>query len=457
MRDIISMNPDLQVCLVNFEFENLVINDTRVWTSSAFPNGIDIKGNLTIGNYGSLTIGPGVKVRFTETGRLIINRGGILHLNGGTLDAHCNSTWLGVEVRGDKTKPQGTMSNSFLHFEQGRFYAPKNSVISSADIAILVGSANPTEFNSGGGGGVDLTGVKLYNNRIGVEMTPYIGVYNHPVQHPVPPDNLSKFTDCQFLTDDDFRFGNAEINGITMFRVKGINIKACEFTNSHSVLSPTAYSDYGYGISAYDARFHVSASISGNNVKKSKFTGWSYGIKSTKSSTGIPVPLGKPYSVRLTEFSKCYVGIFHREVDDAVITYNNFNLGDLPNPSLASPGDPNSVGIGQIGLVLESNVLAFTVQENTFTGSNTPTPYFQIGTYSNALTQSVELKIRKNSYLNLDRDNVAFSMNSNASTISPKGLLYECNENSGSRDADFRVLPSSRIRFLQVFPTSSHI
>ncbi|GAB4494228.1 MAG: hypothetical protein OHK0019_20020 [Saprospiraceae bacterium] len=440
MRDAIAQSSLLQEFLVDFDFNDVTINGpfSTVWNSTTYPNGIDIAGDLIINGTADLTIGAGVEVRFTETGRLIIKPGGTLNLQG-ALTGQCGKTWKGVEVWGTPTASQYPNPSSIPYYEQGRLLASgEQSRIENADNGAWAG---PDAYKAGGI--IICEGITFLNNRVAIRMEPYEN--KHPYLPGKKMPNLSKFTGCSFETDNAYLHTAPFRAFIDISGVRGIDIAGCKFVNTRVPESVSDYIEFGYGIYSYNAGFKVHGLCQGTNcvTEPSRFDGLAYGIYASELPTPTLPSVSKPYIVTQSVFDKCYVGLHHREASTATITYNQFLLGELPI-------DINGLINGQIGLALDNYVISLTVEENSFSGDS-EAEWVQYGTVSNNSGTANRL-IRRNSYTRLTYNNVAWGTNGTVNQFIPRGLLYECNSNSNTVENDFTV--DGIIRFAQGKPLS---
>ncbi|MBX2893255.1 MAG: T9SS type A sorting domain-containing protein [Saprospiraceae bacterium] len=222
--------------------------------------------------------------------------------------------------------------------------------------------------------------------------------------------------------------------------VRGIDIAGCRFINTYVPNNCSDYIEFGYGIYSYNAGFKVHGLCQGPNcvTLPSRFEGLAYGIYASEVPSDNITSKSKPYTVTQSVFIKCFVGLHHREVSHATITYNDFLLGDLPLPA-------DGLVDAQLGLVLDTYVIGITVEENDFSGSQT-TEWTQIGTISHKLG-SLNQVIRRNGYTRLTYNNMAFGTNGNSNPSIVRGLFYECNTNSSTAENDFTV--DGWIRFAQ--------
>ncbi len=434
MRDIIDQNADLQLCLV--DIADVVVNGQIpiTWTVANYPNGIDITGNLIINGAATLNIEAGVEVRFSENSKLIIKPGGTLNLQG-TLTSQCASRWYGVEVWGNPTASQFPDPTSLFPSPQGRLIASGAlSRVENADIGIRV--YGPT-FDKGGGI-VICTGTTFFNNRVGVRFAPYENKF--PWLPGKKANNLSNFVGCNFLTDDTYPHKDKFAAFLDFDQVRGIDISGCQFLNTRVPFACSDYIEFGYGIYSSNAGFKVNGLCQGAGciTQASRFEGLAYGIYASEVMHPNINLFSMPHTVTQSIFENCFVGLHNRDVSIATVTYNQFLLGNLP-VQISGLID------AQIGLVWENDAHNLTIEENDFSGDPSA-EWVQIGTVANNLGLRNQV-IRRNTYGQLTYNNMAFGANANPSPTLARGLLYECNVNSGTVENDFTV--DGMIRFQQ--------
>ncbi|MBV6442557.1 MAG: hypothetical protein DYG98_16325 [Haliscomenobacteraceae bacterium CHB4] len=435
MRDAIAQSPILQEFLVDFDFSDVTISGQipTVWDAATYLDGIDIAGNLVISGDATLTVGAGVEVRFTETGKLIVRQGGTLNLHG-ALTGQCGKTWRGVDVLGTPTASQYPNPSSIPYYAQGRLLASgMHSRIENAEIGVWAGPDSDK-----GGGIVICEGTTFLNNIAAVRFSTYENKHLYLPGKKMP--NLSKFEDCSFLTDDSYLHEAPFDAFLDLSGVRGIDIAGCKFVNTRVPEIVSDFVEFGYGIYSYNSGFKVRGLCQGPScvTEPSRFEGLAYGIYASEIPSPNLPSVSKPYIVTQSVFNKCYVGLHNREASTATITYNQFLLGELPL-------DIGGLIDGQIGLALDNYVISLTVEENSFSG-DPEAEWIQVGTHSNNLG-SRNLVLRRNTYTSLTYNNVALGTNGSFNQNIPRGLLYECNANSSTAENDFTV--NGVIRFAQ--------
>ncbi len=437
MRQMISFSPVLQACLVEADFTDIDIDVTTTWTTLNTVNDGDfiIEDELVVESGVTLTIEAGVTVRFGTDGRVIIEPDAHLILEGTLTGMGCQMPWQGIEVWGDSDASQ----ISFGTQAQGRFTGKPGALVENAEVgARLYGPS----YTNNAGGQISCTGTTFLNNHIAVEFAPYQNFWPFPFPtgwENQPRDYFGGFIDCTFLTDDNYAHDLPFESFLHLTGVSGVKVLGSAFTNTQTIENPVAITDYGHGIFATDADFEIRERCLSNtfpcsSFERSTFTGLGYGIYVSN------VIGNRPYIVRLADFTACYVGLYHTAVNNGTIILNDFYLGDVPDPSIATD---------QFGVFFQWDIAGFTMEENDFIGTagnvNTTVGTFcgNIGQFNN--------RIRRNNYTNLDFANVADGENATVGNID-RGLHYLCNDNTNINEFDFAVggnLNAIRIRKTQ--------
>ena len=437
MRLVIATEQILQDCLVEPDFigQNIATNT---------PNNGDflIEGDLVIEPGATLTISAGVTVRFGEQSRLIIEPDGRLVHFGTLTSMGCrNNSWQGVKVWGSGGSQSQYTVNGVR--AQGRIECRPGSLVENAEVGIQL--YGPTYQLSGGQ--IICSGGEVKNCPIGIEFAPYQNFWPYPTSQQGQPRNyFGSMSRMAFSVDGDYPHGAPFHSFVHMTGVNGINLTGCSYVNSMGA-EGAEIDDWGYGIFANDAGFNVRAVANGNTYPPSSYTnsnfnGLGYGIYTAK------VLESRPFLVRQSDFSNCFVGIRVRSVSGGTILFNNFTLEGVPSVSVADE---------QVGISFEYDITGFTCQENAFvntTGEGLTT----IGIFCNN-TGDQNKDIRKNTFEGLTVGNLANGQNGANPAANPdeiRGLNYLCNRNFDVLvdGADFDVA-SGWVRSKQGLPNSN--
>ncbi|WP_373552771.1 hypothetical protein [Haliscomenobacter sp.] len=337
--------------------------------------------NLRIKTGGTLTIK--CKIGMPELGKIIIEKGGKLVVDGGTITKNCTNYWTGIEVIGNPALSQ-TAAN------QGTLELKNNTIIEFANNAITTGTNGITWE---GGGIIKADNTTFRNNRRSVEFVSYNIA-----------DNVSYFSNCIFELTTTYP-QTTYIGHATIWDNYGIPFTTCTFRNLSASVT-----DKKYGIYTIDAGYQALTGCS--------FNGFTSGIYGTNSSTS------RTFSVSTSTFSNNALGIYAGSVNNMSATYNTFNVGQYRTGTY-NHGVFVSISTGYI------------VQNNSFSGSSptlTPQP---VGVLCSNTGDATNI-IRDNSYTGLYAANKSDGDNRNNSNPA-NGLKYLCNLNTSNHSYDFLV------------------
>ncbi|MFH1320316.1 MAG: SBBP repeat-containing protein, partial [Bacteroidota bacterium] len=288
-----------------YDYENYTVTGQEVWDLGICQlppySPIIIKGTLRIKTGASLTI-SGRTVEFGIDGKVIIERGGLLHLKEGssyhdlcppafypvlstilTGLTQCGTMWQGVEVWGDGFQSQTPA-------EQGKIIINSSS-ITKAHIGVLLGRRKPLCFQqpppycpdppcplilackkiqlltSFGGGIIEINATFVHpqfnQNAVSLKFTPYTF-----------QDNISIIDNCDFtggiLPDPgytisgDYEYDNATIDGIPKYHVYNWRTRDVKFYDNTFTNAET-------GIESHDASNMVGDVGQGNTFDDLKY------------------------------------------------------------------------------------------------------------------------------------------------------------------------------------------
>jgi hypothetical protein len=284
---------------------SLDTNHTYSWnTPREIANDLIIPTGTTLTITSNIYLSQGVKI--------IVQPGGKLILNGGTLTNACGDLWGGVEVWGNPEATQIPANQGWLSISNG-------GTIENAVVAVRMGVSGEANPDGGGSPPIDYKGGGVLSSSEGLFRNNRSGV----IFHEYPGNNLSSFTLSTFETTAEFADGYAPLDHIRLLGVDGIRISGCTFRNTRD--ASIAYSQRGIGIQSFDAsylvdHFCISATYPCTEYQMSEFTDLNYGIYATASNT-TDYP-----SVLNTLFTDNYRGLYLGGITNARITSNNFNL-----------------------------------------------------------------------------------------------------------------------------------
>ncbi|MCK9422161.1 MAG: T9SS type A sorting domain-containing protein [Bacteroidales bacterium] len=400
--------------IIKYHFNDEVLFDNISWNDDHY-----FLGNLIIECGANVTILGGT-LYFDENSKIIIKPGGKLVLNGATCTSPCGLSWQGIEVWGNSSQHQFTINGQCY---QGTVELKSGTVIENACNAIRLW--HPGDFNSMGGI-VRATNTNFKNNQFTVDFMRYHNF--NPVNPQIQMSNFGYFSNCQFVTDDNYIIPYPFYDFISMWDVEGIRIIGCSFKN----LKINNNSNRGYGIRSMDAKYNVVSYCSSpvlpcptGSLIKSEFQGLYAGIEAQNSVST------KTTYVNDAIFRDNSYGVKLNAVSNSRIIFSHFYIG--PNTNC-----PNFTGIG----VELNNCNGYSVEENEFTFSNTwpiGADFIGIRVIGSESPSSVLYnEIYHNNFIGITAGNVAEGYNG---ILNPpfSGLCYICNHNQPNLDYDFYI------------------
>jgi hypothetical protein len=391
----------------------------------------ELRTNVIIENGASLTIR--CSVGFPEGACIVVRPGGKLVIDGARLFNNCNQTyWNGIIVQGDGASPQG-YDNINQTFYQGFCQIKEGSIIENALTAIQC--QHSTDINMTGGY-VQANGAIFRNCK---QRMVYIRHFNNTALGTgQATGNLSRFTNCRFVIDEDYvgSFVDEFDATVRLENVDGVNFYGCEFENNIPNTETTFADDRQFAIYGYNAGFGVFGKCKGitaypnpcPNMTISKFSGFNRAILASNSYSQPPI------RVVNAQFRNNVVGIDASKADNSRIEHCTFEVGSiLP---LATPDWGSAANRG----IMLLNSSGYTVQNNTFilyTAAGTTKPIGILTTHSGEQDNTIEY----NTYSSLYINNLSNGMNRSLdlSVEGHKGLEYLCNTYIGTTGYDVAV------------------
>ena len=355
---------------------------------------------------GTITIHAGATLTITSTVQcenltnFVVNPGGKLIIDGGTLTAACpGKLWQGIVVLGDSYLPQ-TAQN------QGTVELINNAVIEHAICAIRTGTLRSNTGNSLSGGIIKATNSTFRNNLQAITYGPY----ENKNSNNVIIDNVGKFTNCTFVINGSNRFA---ANGVTfqehvrLYGVRGVTFESCTFENN------PATPRVGKGIYSMNAGFKITNRCPGvgfpgyvdctcpiQNNLPSVFSNHNIGVHSESDG-------GTPRSIHIdqSKFDNNTTGV---------------RMNAQPNFRLTRCKFTNIHDIGLAGTYSSG----YRIEENEFYKATLPFQFIANGIL--VLESGIaENRIYKNTFENLDRGIFVIDVNG---SYRPSGLQFICNK-----------------------------
>jgi len=382
-----STNSPIQPSCIYFNTPYNISTVMPVWSNTKlFNNDIVIKSG------GVLTINGTVK--FTKEAKIIIEPGGQLIVNGGTLSNLCNNEfWQGVIVKGHNTKSQ------FDETQHGKVVLLNNATISNAiyGIQTLRNNGDTTR-----GGGIILAyNANFINNQTAVKMRKYSNI---------SLNSGNSFIDISTFKNCNFTYNNTNIplqSFINLDKIKGIEIMGCKFKNNSTNIAPN-YSNAGIGIISNESYFNID-----NYINQSEFHNLQYGIYASS-----PINL-YGITVKNTIFDNNLHGAYALGMNNIWFTSNEFRIINLENQGEDAQSNA-------YGLYLQNCLKGYTIEGNLFRNI--------IGSSFNGTngmivnnSQSDAKLVYNNTFNNIKYGILAYQ-NNGGNLSSSNGLTIKCND-----------------------------
>jgi len=381
----------------NLSTEDFTITSNTTWSGMKT---LGVKATVATG----VTLTITGTVYCTDNALIIVQPGGKLVIDGGTLAAACDGKmWKGIVVLGNKNLSQTVQNQGYVELKN-------NAKIEHALCAI---SAAPASYgNNATGGIIKATDATFSNNFVAIEYRPFENYSSGRIS-----DNVGRFTRCSFIKDNNNRFAANKLNfqnHITMNEVRGVTFEGCDFQNT----AATGYR--GAGIRTLDAGVKVK-----NYCPNVAFPG---------------VDCSCPSSLAFTTPSIFYnhaIGIYSNNAGTPRSIYVDQSDFNLINQGVRISTQNNYrltrctfTDIQQRGLYSNSSS-GYRIEENNFSTSNKNASGIEMDNSGYA-----ENRIYKNTFTNLNRG--IDVQRKNGTVFNPEvdedhsGLQLICNEFNGN-------------------------
>jgi len=387
-------------------------------------------------------------VQFTEQARLIVNPGGKLIINGGTLTNYCNNSfWQGVIIKGDKTKSQSDETN------HGIVEIKNNGTIANALVGITTQDINNTATVIFGGGIIRAENAKFTNNKLAVKMNAYQNFDANNI--------LVKFNDYSYFRKTEFILNtlpmpNQNFEGfVNLNAINGLNFTACKFQNLDTIQNLNK----GTGIRSTESKFSVNSACSSqflfyayqcppNKIIPSEFRNLEYGIYAFTNN-----PL-KNISVRNAIFDNNKRGVFSKNHNYSWFTSNTFKV-----PDYYEAGVDNTVN-SAYGMYLD-HCTGYTIEGNSFNKVDNAVNNAAYGLVINESGDTTANNtIYNNNFQNIEHSSTQIQGNNRGGGDQLKGLKIKCNDYTGNKQ-DITVIPLAAYdgisQYQGAYATSSQI
>jgi hypothetical protein len=221
----------------NFDY---TLTQHETWLNDRY-----FKGNIIVPNGKTLTVKCGLAM--TNGGRIIVQKGGQLVVDGGKITNISGRAWSGIEVEGDETKAQLTphATNTGAVAWQGLVRFKNGALITHA----VTGVKNWSGSVASAGGVIFVQNSNFIDNKVDVEFS----------------NNSNNYTSFSWLYDSQFKTLGAIGDNLTpqrhiyMYRSNGVKIFGCRFEYAAGAM----YTNFGMGLYTSDANYQVDQSTAG--------------------------------------------------------------------------------------------------------------------------------------------------------------------------------------------------
>jgi hypothetical protein len=377
--------------------------------------------------YSDLIIEPGATVTMTckllmpDQGRIIVEPGAELIIDGGDITDGCDDFWKGIEVRGNPNQHQYAYNGG--NYYQGRLIMKNEASIHNARNAVVTRDWNNWGYH---GGIIQAKNSSFINCRRAIEFMSY---HNFDPSDPTEGmPNRSYFIKCHFEWNDDYLYdldSDTQEALVTLWDIEGVTFSGCSFLSDGTVSSSLKREA---GILSLDANYTVKGYCFNPipqaqcSEEYSTFTGFHTGIDAGGAQNTVDV------KVKHSIFEECMRGVHLKGADFSEVIFNEFIIGEHP----FSTGILNNAR-EHVGVIAEETSF-YSIEENDFTEAANPIDQTKGVLITNAGGTSNELY--QNYFSNLTSASIAYGHNRNKSGI--YGLKFLCNENIGN-EHDFEV------------------
>ena len=392
-------------------------NNQKINCHRKLYHSIAIDSGATLTVYCHLEMSPSTRIIVQPGGKLVVDRGTITSADSGEM-------WQGIEVVGDRTKHQTTQNQGVVELKNG-------AVIENAVTGIRTGLRGDNWYTTGGI--IKASDAVFKNNQRAVEFLSYTDTEGSNIL-----DNCSFFKRCVFTIDSNnvlAQNGAQFSNHVTMWDVKNVKFKGCQFENRM-----LDHNGEGRGIYTIDAGFTVDTckeitqfismdDTSGIHIYPSSFCGFATAIEVETT--------GNQYAILIdsTQFDQ----------NQQAIAIDGNNYVEIVRCDINYVNNASQT-YKQQGLTL-NNCTGYHVERNTMHSNYNPLSYLgdkkMYGIKASNSGTTVN-NLYKNSFTGMVNSILISGNNGNARS----GLQLTCNTFVGD-DYDIRLLSGATVSLIQ--------
>lgn len=432
-----------------YHYKPIIFDEDYLWSSTK-----DAYTDIIIKPGATLTV-QNCEIRMPKDGKIIVENGGKLVLDGATITNYCDF-WKGIEVWGKgNSVPHPALEDVFTgeypinDSDHGVVFLTNNAKIESAEVAITTyNSAYPTT-STFYGGIIVARYSEFHNNITSIDIRPFdVSPSN------TDDDNINEFYMCKFSKDEQMPCDIYASSDVFLDDVDGVLFHACKFENTFS--SCTDF-NFPIGINSTNATYTVESDCNfagdeGCEVNETYFSGYYRGVYASNSAA-------RPRTIIIDDvhFINNERSILLSAVTQSEIFRNYFEIPDFSSKTgyglylegclnyhvegnyFTSLGTLTSNSHFCSGILVENNHnIATQIYRNTFEN-------IEIGIRSQG--NNSKLQLRCNDFISPIHDyNIIVTSGTlgnqgicNATITQPAGNIFSFN---GETESDFRIVPS---------------
>jgi hypothetical protein len=369
--------------ICNFYAGEDVINGNEATT---WGNRRQVK-NVRVLNGGQLTITG--RIAMPEGSKIIVERGGKLIIDGGTITNACEGLWKGIEVWGNPTRQSTSSYQGWVVIQnEGKI---ENAEIGVRTVKVVENGGEGLIDLAFAGGIVQTVNANFINNKEAIRFFTYPATgYTH--------QNTSFINTTHFESNENYIGSSNPTYFVYLNDINKVSFKTCEFINN------TEQTYFQSGIYSINSQFYIDGNQTGGSNLNTEFVNLNYGVYAIATNPN------RFADIRHTDFDLNFRGLYISGMTLARVTSNNFNTD--------APFSP----IGGYGMYLNSST-GYTVEDNEYRHEGSG----QVGVgiiVSNSGTTPNE--IYRNQFYNLTQGISAQENNGNPFVTT--GLQILCND-----------------------------